>query len=122
MLVVADDTDILFFCFISVAKVIQASTSILMVSPIYGRSVIEINETVDQHREIIPDLLVAHGHTCCDTVATYFGIGKAVALRVMRSGVHALSYIGDTIRVLSEVTSRQHHSFWLVMARLNVRH
>ncbi|KAJ8375438.1 hypothetical protein SKAU_G00060180 [Synaphobranchus kaupii] len=52
------------------------------------------------------DLLAAHGLTGCDTVATYFGIGKAVALRVLRAGVHALSDIGDTIRVLSEFTSQ----------------
>jgi len=107
VLVVADDTDIfvllLHFC---CQGGIPASTSVLMVSPIHGRAVIDINATVDQHREIIPDLLATHGLTGCDTVATYFGIGKAVALRVLRAGVHALSYIGDTSRVLSEVTSQ----------------
>ncbi len=63
-----------------------------MVSPIRDRSVIDINAT----RDIIPDLLAAHGLTGCDTVATYCGIGKAAALRVLTSGVHALTYVGDT--------------------------
>ena len=55
---------------------------------------------------IIPDLLAAHGLTGCDTVATYFGIGKAAALRVLTSGVHALTYVGDTSHILSEVTAQ----------------
>ena len=50
VLVVADDTDIfvllLHFCY---QGDISASTSIQMVSPIHGRSVIDINATVDQH-------------------------------------------------------------------------
>ena len=54
---------------------------------------------------IIPDLLAAHGLTGCDTVATCFGIGKAAALRVLTSGVNALTYVGDKSRILSEVTA-----------------
>ena len=109
VLVVADDTDIavlvllLHFC----CQVdIQASTSVLMVSPIRGRAVIDINATVDLHRDIITDLLAAHGFTGCDTVATYFGIGKAAVLRVLASGVHALTCVGDTSRILSERTAQ----------------
>ena len=106
VLVVADDTDIfvllLHFCCLGD---IPASTSVLMASPIRGRAVIDINATVDLHRDIIPDLLAAHGLTGCDTVATYFGIGKAAALRVLTSGVHRLTYVGDTSRIMSEDTA-----------------
>ena len=77
-----------------------------MVSPICGRAVIDINATVVLHRDIIPYLLAAHGLTGCDTVATYFGIGKAAALRVLTSGVHALTYVSDTSRILSEITAQ----------------
>ena len=84
VLVVADDTDIVVLLLHFCCQVdIQASTSVLMVSPIRGRAVIDINATVDLHRDIIPDLLAAHGLTGCDTVATYFGIGKAAVLRVL---------------------------------------
>ena len=107
VLVVADDTDtvvlLLHFC---CQGDIPASTSVLMVSPIRGRAVIDINATVDLHRDIIPDLLAAHGLTGCDTVATYFGIGKAAVLRVLASGVHALTYVVDTSRILSEITAQ----------------
>ena len=65
---------------------------------------IDVNATVDLHRDIIPYLLAAHGLTGCDTVATYFRIGKAAALTVLTSGMHVLTYVGDTSRILSEVT------------------
>ena len=91
MLVVADNTDIfvllLHFC---CQGDIPASTSVLMVSPSRGRAVIDINATVDLHR----------------IVAIYFGNGKAAALRVLTSGVHALTYVGDTNRILFEVTAQ----------------
>ena len=122
VLVVADDTDIcvllLHFCCLGD---IPASTSVLMVSPIRGRAVIDINATVDLHRDIIPDLLAAHGLTGCDTVATYFGIGKAAALRVLTYGVHRLTYVGDTIALCPRSLPRPHHSLWHAMDRLNVR-
>lgn len=67
-----------------------------MMSPIHGRAFIDIIATLDRHRDINPDLIAAaHELTGCDTVATYFGIGN-VALRVLRAGDHALSYIGNT--------------------------
>ena len=78
-LVVADDTDVfvllLHFC---CKEDIPASMSVLMISPIHGRSMIDINATVNQHRDIISNLLAAHGLTGCDAVAPYFGIGKSV--------------------------------------------
>ena len=104
---VADDTDIfvllLHFC---CQGDIPVSTSVLVVSPIRCRAVIDINASVDLHRDIIPDMLAAHGLTGCDTVATYFGILNAAALKVMTSGVHALTYVGDTSRILSEITAQ----------------
>jgi hypothetical protein len=101
-----------------------------MVSPIYGRAVIGINATVKHHWSIIPEHPSAHGLTGCDTVATYFGIGKGVALKVLRGGLYPLSYLGDTSHSLSEVASQatpfilacygQNRSQSLTKARLNV--
>ena len=105
--VVADDTDIfVLLLHLCCQGDIPVSTSVLMVSPIRDRAVIDINATVDLHRDIIPDLLAAHGLTGCDTVATYFGIGKAGSLIVLTSGVHALTFVSDTSRILSEVTAQ----------------
>ena len=116
VLVVADDTDIfVLLLHLCCQGDIPASTSVLMVSPILGHAVLDINAT-------IPDLLAAHGLTGCDTVATYFGIGKDATLRVLTSGVHALTYVGDTSSILCDILPRPHHSFWHAMDILNVRH
>ena len=107
VLVVADDTAIfVILLHLCCQGDIPVSTSVLMVSPIRDRAMLDINATVDLHRDIIPDLLAAHGLTSCDTVATYFGIGKAASLIVLTSGVHVLTFVGDTSRILSEVTAQ----------------
>ena len=64
VLVVADNTDIfVLLLHLCCQGDISASTSALMVSPIRGGAVIDMNATVDLHRDIIPDLLAAHGLT-----------------------------------------------------------
>lgn len=87
VLVVAADIDsfvfLLHFC---CQDDIPASATVLMVLPIHGRTMIDINATVHQYRPIISNLVAAHGLTGCDTVATYFGIGKAAVLRILRTG------------------------------------
>ena len=67
-----------------------------MVSPIQGRSVLDINAAAEEHSSIVPDLLVAHGLTGCDTVASYFGVGKVAALKVLRHGQRSLNLLGNT--------------------------
>ena len=57
-----------------------------MVSPIQGRSVLDINAAAEEHSSIVQDLLAAHGLTGCDRVAAYFGVGKVAALKVLRHG------------------------------------
>ena len=72
VLVVADDTDV----FVLLCHFVfngDITGHVMMVSPIRGRTVIDINENVDKNRAIIGDLLAAHGLTGCDTVATYHG-------------------------------------------------
>ena len=64
---------------------------------------IDINATVEKNRTIIPSLLAAHGLTDCDTVATYFGIGKAVVFKVLRNNRYPM---GDNNRLLSERNSQ----------------
>ena len=107
VLVVADDTDIfvpsLYFCH-------QGSIccKVLMVSPIQGRIVLDIN--AEEHSSIVPDLLAAHGLTGCDTVASYFGVGKVAALKVLRHGQRSLNLLGNTGRPpFSEVVDQATH-------------
>ena len=54
-----------------------------------------MNESVDGTRAILGGLLAIRGLTGCDTVATYHGIRKSVALKVLRSGRLPLSEVGD---------------------------
>ncbi len=51
-------------------------------------------------------LLAAHGVTGCNTVATYFGIGKTGVLKMLQSGRYSLSSMGVTSCLLSEITSQ----------------
>lgn len=104
-LVVADDTDI-FILLLHFSYEGDISFPVTMVSPIHDRAVIDIDATVEKHRAIIPDLLAAHGLTGCDTVASYHGIGKGIALKVLRSGQHSLSCLGDSSKPLSHVTKQ----------------
>lgn len=67
-----------------------------MTSPSHGRHAIDINSTAHSNLSIIPGLLAAHALTGCDTVASYYGIGKGKALKVLRMGKCSLSLLGDT--------------------------
>ena len=67
-----------------------------MVSPIQGQSVLDINAAAKEHSSIVPDLLAVHGLTGCDTVASYFGVGKVAALKVLRHGQRSLNFLGNT--------------------------
>ena len=63
----------------------------LMTSQIRRRTVIDMNESVDVTRAILGGQLAVHGLTGCNTVATYRGLGKSVALKVLKSGRLTLS-------------------------------
>ena len=94
VLVVADDTDIFVLLCHFVFRG-DITGHVMMISPIRGRTVIDINASVDKNPAIMGDLLAAHGITGCDTVATYHGIGKGVALKILRSSGFSLSKVGD---------------------------
>ena len=67
-----------------------------MDSPSRGRHAIDINATSQKNLSIIPGLLAAHALTGCDTVASYYGIGKGKALKVLKMGKLSLQLLGDT--------------------------
>ena len=67
-----------------------------MVSPIQGRAVLDINASAEKHRAVLPELLVGHCLSGCDTVVSHLGIGKGIALKVLRSAIHRLELLGNT--------------------------
>ena len=73
------------------------------------RTLIDINHTVDQNKDVMENLLAAHGVTGCDTVATYFGIGKGLALKVLRSKVHSLNHVGNISSSLEDAIHQSKH-------------
>ena len=48
-------------------------------------------------------MLAAHVVSGCDTVATYFGIGKSSVLKVLKSGKYSLSTMGDPKVALDDI-------------------
>jgi hypothetical protein len=100
VLVVADDTDVLL-CHFTFKNVIKCKVK--MVSPKKERNVIETNLTIHLHHGIMKNLLAAHGLTGCDTVATYFGIGKPITvLKLLGNTMHNLDALGNTNNSLDD--------------------
>ena len=62
--------------------------------PVKERTVVDINETVQRHNAIIPDLICAHDVLGCDTVASYYGIGKSKVIKILQSG-YSIPAVGD---------------------------
>ena len=95
VLIIADDTDVfVLLCHFVYNNVIKGQ--VRMASPKRDRSVIDINATVFLHKDVMSNLLAAHGLTGCDTVATYFGIGKLTVTKVIRNNTHNLDALGNT--------------------------
>ena len=66
------------------------------------RKSVDIRETVQKNKEIIPNLIAAHAISGCDTVACYYGIGKGKVLKTLKSG-QTLSKLGDPEEDMSDV-------------------
>ena len=99
--VMSDDTDV-FVLLVHYYDQTDLKVPVIMESPVKGRTVIDIGETAKKHQMIAKNLLPAHALSGCDTVATYFGIGKGTVLRVLRAG-HTLSAVGDVRADLADV-------------------
>ena len=102
VLVVADDTDIFILLCHFVAHG-DFKGQVMMISPIKGQLMIDINATVNKSRPIMSNLLAAHGLTGCDTVATYHGIGKGTVIKVLNKKQINLDKIGNVACPFHEV-------------------
>ena len=105
VLVLADDTDV-FILLLYHYQQENITCPMIMSSPIQQRSVIDIKATVEVHGSIIPDLMAAHALSGCDTVPTYFGIGKGTVLKVLKTGTFSLSHLGCTNAQLADLISQ----------------
>ena len=57
----------------------------------------------------MPNLLAAHVVSGCVNVASYFRVGKRIALQVLKSAEYSLSKVGDTRSTLDEVYKQTSH-------------
>ena len=86
LVIVADDTDVFALLLHFRQNGSINASSVYLESPLKGRAVIDIDATVQNNFSIIPGLLAAHALTGCDTVASHYGIGKGIVLKVLRAG------------------------------------
>ncbi len=91
-----------------------------MQSPSRGRHVIDINASSQANLSIVPGLLAAHALTGCDTVASYYGIGKGKALKVLRMGQYSLSLMGNTNIPMSQYGKLIEQASRFIMACYNL--
>ena len=61
---------------------------------------------MNAHRSIIPGLPAAHALSGCDTVPTYFGIGKGTVLKNLIAALNSLSLFGRLDAPLSDIVDQ----------------
>ena len=106
-MVVADDTDVFALLLYHYLNE-DLSCPMIMSSPIQQRSQIDIKATVQEHQDIIPCLLGAHALSGCDTVPTYFGIGKGTVVKNLKAAPDSLTQLGCPGTPLSDVVDQSH--------------
>ena len=103
--VVADDADV--FVLLLYHYLNEGLTCpMFMISPIQQRSLIDIKNTVQAHRNMIPGFPAAYALSGCDTVPTYFGIGKGTVLKNLIAAPNSLSQLGCVDGLLSHVVDQ----------------
>ena len=90
--VVCDDTDV----FMLLANFVEKHTleATVLMEEKHDRKIININETIIQHRSIIPSLLPMHSLSGCDTVPKHFNIGKTTGIKVLIKSKFSFSFLG----------------------------
>ena len=100
--VVADDTDVFILLLFHYLNE-RLTCPMFMISLIQQRSLMDIKATVQAHRSIIPGLPASHALSGCDTVPTFFGIGKGTVLKNLIAAPNSLSLFGCIDAPLSDI-------------------
>ena len=85
VLLICDDTDV-FVLAVHYIFYKAMPIQVYMESPKRERKILDLNSTVTENLSIIPGLLEAYVLTGCDTVASFYGIGKGTTIKVLRAG------------------------------------
>ena len=79
---------------------------------------LDIKETAKKHNGIIQNLLPAHALSGCDTVASYFGVGKGTVIKILKQLRHDLSVIGNINAPIEDII-HQANAFISACYRVN---
>ena len=105
--VLSDDTDVFILLLFYYHKC-GFHSRVTMESPIKQGVVVDIGSTVCKYKDILPQILLAHALSGCDTVTCCFGIGKGTVLKTLQSG-YELSSLGQIdapfIEVMNQATA-----------------
>ena len=92
--VLSDDTDV-FVLLIHFLYTGDITGQVYMQSTSHDpNTVIDINSTYEEHRDVDPNIPAAHALSGCDTVGTYFGIGKSTVVKALKNSL-SLDSIGN---------------------------
>lgn len=91
--VVSDDTDV-FVLLLHHYQQAEPDVSLTMESPSQERAIVDIKSTLAKHPLIAKNILPAHAISGCDTVASYYGLGKSSVIKVLKAG-YDLSALGS---------------------------
>ncbi len=91
--VICDDTDVFVLLAHYFAEE-SLSVSLIMEYTRRSRSSNDIGATVAKHFGIVPQLIVAHAVSGCDTVGCHHGIGKTKIVKALSAGIE-LNPLGD---------------------------
>ncbi len=89
--VVSDETDVFVLL---LHHYHQAGLDVPLIIIPQGRAIVDIKTTLSKHSQIVGNLWPAHAILGCDTVASYYGLGKGSVIKVLKAG-YELSAIGN---------------------------
>ncbi len=99
--IICDDTDVFVLLLHFYCKE-ELNCTVIMQSPIKGRSVIDIRASAAISESESQDLPAMHALSGSDTTSYLFGIGKATALKVLAKGQH-LNLLGERAAIMDDV-------------------
>ena len=113
--VISNDTDV-FLLLVHYYAQKKLISTLLMEPTSQGRSSAKIDSTVAKYRSISPQLFSAHALSGCDTIASYFGVGKTKVVKVLEAG-NRLNHLGNPSANLEDVLCESTDSLQRAMVR-----
>ena len=92
--VICDDTDVfvLLLHFVHTGDI--KAHVVMQPTSLDSNYITDINATCETHK-VVPNILAAHALSGCDTVGSYFDIGKPTVVKVLNKQKVSLSSIGN---------------------------